>query len=195
MAEEEKRRSEAVDLDRLGRGLALISTTILDPPGELGRDVAVRARRGWWMVPVAGVAVLVAVVLVGVSVGWWPFQQRTPDGQTGSRTAEGSVACSRLIAIGRITAVRPAGVGELQVSIMVGESLKPADASGSVTVTVDDPAAHVGAPAWPVGERVLVQEFSNGDPTPGFFGAEIDRLRPILHAAVPRAAGMRCGPG
>ena len=68
-------------------------------------------------------------------------------------------------------------------------------AAADVTVTVDDPAAHVGAPAWPVGERVLVQEFSNGDPTLGFFGAEIDRLWPILHAAVPGAAGMPCGPG
>lgn len=197
MVKEDERRDEARDLDRLRRGLALIPQVVLDPPTHPSRDVAVRPRPVRWVLPVAGLAALVAVVLVGVGVGWWPMQQRalSPGGQTGSLTAEGSVACSRFIVIGRITAVRPAGAGELQVRIMVEEPLKPADASESVTVTVDDPAAHVGAPAWPVGERVLVQEFTNGDPTSGSFGADIDKLGAELRAAIPRAVGLPCGPG
>lgn len=194
------------DVDRIRRGLVAIaeltpgSASVAVPgPGVPGGVVGLSSSAGRggrpdgnarWMLAAACVVLL--MVLAG-SGGW--LMWRHGGSSAASLSTEGSVACSRLIAVGTVRNVEPAGSGRLRVTIAVSEYVKPLSGSGSETVTVDDPAAQVGAPQWPVGGRVLVQEFTNGDPTIGVFGADVDPLRQELVAALPAAAGLECGTG
>ncbi|WP_306335848.1 hypothetical protein [Streptomyces sp. KL118A] len=110
-------------------------------------------------------------------------------------SAEGFVACSRLIVEGTVTAVDPVPGGlQDRVTVDVTRYLKPA--SGSPTVTF--PMDRAVDPRLKQGDRVLITvDKGSAEPANWAVGKDRDRLRKMITKALPASERIRCddGPG
>ncbi|MFF1381388.1 hypothetical protein [Streptomyces sp. NPDC058308] len=110
-------------------------------------------------------------------------------------SAEGFVACSRLIVEGTVTAVDPVPGGlRDRVTLDVTRYWKPASGRPSVAFPMDRDAERRPR----TGDRVLITvDEGAGEPANWAVGRERDRLRAMIRKALPAAEKIRCdgGPG
>jgi hypothetical protein len=143
-------------------------------------------------------ALAAAAVVLALAGGLGSWAALRPAGPApagpASLTAEGAVACARLIATGEVTAVRPQD-GRLRVTLRVVEYLKPATGPAVQTFTADDPAREVGAPTWTVGRTVLVRVPTGGGPPEAFAGATLTARHEVFRAVLDRGVPRCDGPG
>ncbi len=107
-----------------------------------------------------------------------------------ARTAEGFVACSRLIVEGTVTAVDAVpGAARDRITLKVTRHIKPA--SGDRTVTF--PMSHDVDPRLEKGDRALITVPKGAaEPDNWATGKEGDELRRMILKALPGSAGIRC---
>ncbi|QES41647.1 hypothetical protein DEJ49_12045 [Streptomyces venezuelae] len=105
-------------------------------------------------------------------------------------SAEGFVACSRLIVEGTVTAVDPVPGGlQDRITVDVTRYLKPG--SGKPTVTF--PMDHDVDPRLKKGDRVLITiDEGSAEPANWAVGQERDRLRTMILKALPASKKIKC---
>ncbi|MEU6989579.1 hypothetical protein ABZ953_02820 [Streptomyces sp. NPDC046465] len=105
-------------------------------------------------------------------------------------SAEGFVACSRLIVEGTVSAVDPVPGGlQERVTVDVTRYVKPESGSGTVTFPMDRDAA----PRLKTGDRVLVTvDKGSAEPANWAVGKERDRLRAMIRKALAASEKIRC---
>ncbi|MFI7315944.1 hypothetical protein [Streptomyces venezuelae] len=105
-------------------------------------------------------------------------------------SAEGFVACSRLIVEGTVTAVDPVPGGlQDRITVDVTRYLKPA--SGKPTVTF--PMDRAVDPRLKKGDRVLITiDEGSAEPADWAVGEERDRLRTMILKALPASKKIKC---
>lgn len=192
----------AVVGDALAAGPPRQTVVPLRPPR------AARRRAG---VALGAVAATVAAALVG-GLGWLAVDagpgaahkdsragaasdaKGGPDGGAGAgRSAEGFVACSRLIVEGTVTAVDPLPGGvQDRVTVDVTRYIKPGSGSG----TVRFPMGRDVDPRLKAGDRVLVTiDKGSAEPSNWAVGKERARLRTLILKALPASKGLSCDDG
>ncbi|MET9545261.1 hypothetical protein ABZY36_08115 [Streptomyces sp. NPDC006627] len=105
-------------------------------------------------------------------------------------TAEGFVACSRLIVEGMVTAVDAVpGAARDRITLKVTRYIKPASGEGTVTF----PMSHDVDPRLRKGDHVLITiPKGAAEPDNWATGKDGDELRRMILKALPGSAGIRC---
>ncbi|MEU5898087.1 hypothetical protein [Streptomyces venezuelae] len=114
-----------------------------------------------------------------------------PEGTTDADlSAEGFVACSRLIVEGTVTAVDavPGGLQD-RITVDVTRHLKPASGKPTVTFPMDREVD----PRLKKGDRVLITvDEGSAEPANWAVGKERDRLRTMILKALPESKKIKC---
>ncbi|MEU6825642.1 hypothetical protein ABZ921_33940 [Streptomyces atriruber] len=203
------------DVAALRGHLAVLGETLAAPGPARETPVPVRAprpARGRMAVAFGVAATTAAAALVGglawlmVDAGQGAGDAGGADKASGARSrpegganadlsAEGFVACSRLIVEGTVTAVDPVPGGlQDRVTVDVTRYLKPK--SGSPTVRF--PMDRAVDPRLKKGDRVLITvDKGSAEPANWAVGKDRDRLRKMITKALPASEQIRCddGPG
>ncbi|MET8688190.1 hypothetical protein ABZV77_28685 [Streptomyces sp. NPDC004732] len=204
------------DVEALRGHLAVLGETLAAPGPAREKPVPVRAPRPARrrMAVAFGVAAATAAAALVGGLAWLVVdagqgagdadggadkasgaKSRPEGGADADLSAEGFVACSRLIVEGTVTAVDPVPGGlQDRVTVDVTRYLKPK--SGSPTVKF--PMDRAVDPRLKKGDRVLITvDKGSAEPANWAVGKERDRLRKMITEALPASKGIRCddGPG
>ncbi|MGW6527473.1 hypothetical protein [Streptomyces venezuelae] len=197
--------------ERLGAVGDALASAGSEPEAPKERAVPLRPARGasrrYLTIALGAVAATVAAAMVGglawlaVDAGRSAGDSDKADTASGAKSrpegnadadlsAEGFVACSRLIVEGTVTAVDPVPGGlQDRITVDVTRHLKPASGKPAVTFPMDQAVE----PRLKKGDRVLITiDEGSAEPANWAVGKERDRLRAMILKALPDSKKIKC---